>query len=275
MNRASQILAMSILSFLFGSYSKPPAPPQASGQPSDPQPLRLSIGPSPWAFRDRSIAVGGVSYRFRETAPGDAKLAGMTSLHDSSGATLLLLDFHCYARILDDGTALVWRESGEEAERRIEFDSFRLSALQCVPEPLTTAAEIRERKCGVAPLHSSEHWEFTPRLEAGVHPFALPHVWSHFEETLVLADHGDTNGYDKMARAIFAFDWSKQQVTVFPQVWFNTGDYDFGYQWITRVARRTDGSIVGDGIRLGRFELDESNLRVKKWLTTDPFYMIQ
>jgi len=186
---------MSILSFLFGSCSKQPAPSQTSGQASDPQPLRLSIGPSPWAFRDRSTVVGGVSYRFRETAPGDGKLAGMTSLQDSSGATLLVLDFHCYARILDDGTALLWRESGETAERRIVFDCFRFSSLERVPEPLTTAAEIRERKLGVAPLQSSEHWEFSPRLEAGVHPLSLPHDWSRFEETLVLADHGDANGH--------------------------------------------------------------------------------
>jgi hypothetical protein len=266
---------MSILSFLFGSCSKPPTPPQPTGQQSEPQPLRLAIGPSPWAFRDRSTVVGGVTYRFRETLPGDGKLAGITSLQDSSGTTLLVLDFYCYARILDDGAVLLWRESGEKAERRIVFDCFRLSSLQPVSDPRGTAADIRERKVGVAPLQSSEHWEFSPRLETGVHPLSLPHDWSRFEETLVLADHGDANGYDKMARAIFAFDWSKRQVEIFPQDWFNTGDYDFGYQWITRVARRTDGSIVGDGIRLGRFELDEGNRRVKKWLTTDPFYMIQ
>lgn len=243
--------------------------------PSGPQPLRLAIGPSPWAFHNRSTVLGGVLYRFQETAPGDGKLAGMTSLQISSGATLLILDFHCYVRILDDGTVLLWRESGEKAARHIVFDCFRLSSLKHIPEPLTTAGEIRERKLGIAPLPTSEHWEFSPHLQGGVHPLSVPHDWSRFEETLVLADFGDSNYYDKMARAIFAFDWISKQVEVFPQDWFNTGNYDFGYQWITRAARRSDGSIVGDGIRLGSFELDETNRRIKAWLTKDPFYMIQ
>ena len=273
--RALLIFVMGIFSFLFGSCSKPQTPLSPGGQSFDSQPLRLAIGPSPWAFRDHSTVIGGATYRFRETAPGDSKLAGMTSLQDASGATLLVLDFHCYARMLDDATVLLWRESGEKTERRIIFDCFALSALQRVADPLATAGEIREKKLGIAPLPTSQHWEFSPRLEAGAHSLSVPHDWSRFEETLVLADCADTNGYDKMARAIFVFGWSKRQVEVFPQDWFNTGDYDFGYQWITRVARRSDGTIVGDGIRLGRFELDETNRRVKKWLNQDPFYMIQ
>ena len=65
-----------------------------------------------------------------------------------------------------------------------------------------------------------------------------------------------------------------RQVEVFPQDWFNDGSYDFGYQWITRVNRRVDGSIAGDGIRLGTFELDATNRMIKRWLTSDPFYRI-
>jgi hypothetical protein len=133
---------------------------------------------------------------------------------------------------------------------------------------------MRERKLGVAPLPRSEHWELSPQLEAGVHPLSLPHDWSRFEETLALADHDDANGFHRMARAVFAFDWTKRQVEVFPQDWFNTGDYDFDYQWITRVARCADGRIIGDGIRLGSFELDNTNRRIRKWLAQDPFYMI-
>jgi hypothetical protein len=78
-----------------------------------------------------------------------------------------------------------------------------------------------------------------------------------------------------MSRAIFAFDWLHHRVEVLPQDWFNQGNYDFGYQWIIRVARRTDGTIVGDGIRLGSFELDETNRRVKNWVTRDPFYRLK
>lgn len=266
---------MGIFSSLFGSRSVPPEPPKATGGNSEPQPLRLAIGPSPWALRNRMPVVGKVKYQFQETLPGDGNLAGMTSLQNSKGETLLVLDFHCYLRILNDGKVLLWRESGEKSARRIVFDCFKLSTLQPVSDPRAIATETRRGKLGVAPLKDSERWEVSPYLTDGTHPISVPHDWSCFEETLLLADHADVNGYDKMARAIFAFNWINRRVEVFPQDWFNTGNYDFGYQWIARVARRSDGSIIGEGIRLGHFELDETNRKVKKWFNSDPFYMIQ
>jgi hypothetical protein len=163
----------------------------------------------------------------------------------------------------------------EHSEAYIVFDSFSLATLRRVADPVTTAAKIRQEKISVAPLPTSEHWEISPYLKAGVHPVSIPYDWSRFDETLVLAEHANLSADNKVARAIFAFAWKKRRVEVFPQDWFNTGDYDFGYQWITRVGRREDGTIVGDGIRLGSFELDESNRRVKTWLTQDPFYGIQ
>ena len=110
--------------------------------------------------------------------------------------------------------------------------------------------------------------------EEGSHHINPPEDYASFEETLVLADHlPGSNGFDKMSRAIFAFNWLRKEMTVIPQDWFNQGNYDFGYQWITRVARLSDGGIVGDGIRLGAFELDETGKQVKRWITSDPFHM--
>jgi hypothetical protein len=239
---------------------------------TEPRSLRLPIGPSPWGFVNRSVKVQGNSYRFKETVSNDRELSGLISLQNPNGLTLLVLDFYCYARLLDDGTALLWRET----ENKIAFDRFHLSSLQPVEDLLVTAKTVREKKLGYSPLSISQHWEISPHLSAGKpHPFDIPFDWSPFEETLVLTDHSDSDGFDKMARAILAFDWSKRQVEVFPQDWFNQGDYDFGYQWITRVARRTDGAIVGDGIRLNSFELDETNRQIKKWLTQNPFNMIK
>jgi len=262
---------MGVFSFLFGSRVKPPV----AEERTEPQAVSVAIGPSPWAFHNHSVVVGGSTYNFRYTPPGESELAGMSSIQDGDGTPLLILDFYCYARVLNTGAVLLWRESRTKDDRLIVFDCFDLSSLQPVCDPRATGAEMRARGTGAAPLPSSEHWEFSPHLEGGVHSFSLPYDWSRFGETLVLADYGDANGGGGMARAIFAFDWVKRQVEVFPQDWFNTGDYDFGYQWITRVARRTDGTIVGDGIRLGCFELDETNRRVKEWSVTDHFYMIQ
>lgn len=56
-------------------------------------------------------------------------------------------------------------------------------------------------------------------------------------------------------------------VFIYPQDWFNKADYDFGYEWITRVARDPkSGYIRGEGIRISDFILDDSNRQVKKYL---------
>ena len=52
-----------------------------------------------------------------------------------------------------------------------------------------------------------------------------------------------------------------------PQDWFNAGDFDRGYQWPTRAARDDKTRrIVGDGIRIEPFVLDESGRRIAAWL---------
>ena len=237
---------------------------------TEPSTLRVPFGPSPWGFSNHSFKVQGNSYRFSETVSAKDKLSGMISLQNAQGSTLLILDFYCYARILDDGTVLLWREA-----ENVTFDCFALSSLHPIADTLAIAKTVREKKLGFSALPISQHWQLSPRLLPGrQHVLDVPYDWSPFEETLVLANHSDSNGFDKMSRAILAFDWLKRQVEVFPQDWFNRGSYDFGYQWITRVARSSDGTIVGDGIRLGSFELDESNRQIKKWLVQNPFYML-
>ena len=49
------------------------------------------------------------------------------------------------------------------------------------------------------------------------------------------------------------------------------GDHEFGFQGVTRVAREPGGRIVGEGIRIDAFVLDESGRRVAGWLATNPF----
>jgi hypothetical protein len=144
-----------------------------------------------------------------------------------------------------------------------------------ISDPVSEAREMRQQKEGVRGLRTYTPFSISCWLAEGVHKINPPAEFLPFEETLVLGDHhpgGDS--YAKMFRSIFAFDWGKEQVQVFPQDWFNESNYDFGYQWITRVERRPDGRIVGDGIRLGSFELDETNKRVKRWTSQDPFYML-
>jgi hypothetical protein len=117
-------------------------------------------------------------------------------------------------------------------------------------------------------------FEFLSTTGEGIHSISPPIPFLELPELLVLADFGSegSNHFDKMFRAIFAFNFRMRQVSVIPQQWFNEGNYDFGYQWITRVQRDEAGQIVGEGIRLGNFRLDQSATQVQEWLHKDAFY---
>jgi hypothetical protein len=46
---------------------------------------------------------------------------------------------------------------------------------------------------------------------------------------------------------------------LYPQDWFNQGEYDYGFEWVTRVRRdAASGKVRGDGIRLLPFTLDDT-----------------
>ena len=55
---------------------------------------------------------------------------------------------------------------------------------------------------------------------------------------------------------------------LYPQDWFNSGGFDYGYEWVTRVARNPrTGRVHGEGFRIAPFVLDDSlrRLRIHWW----------
>jgi len=211
-------------------------------------------------------------------------LAGVSRLQTPEAKDIMLLDFGCYARPLGDDRLLLWYEDARKGDSPfanpiIHFDIIDLCALTPITDPETEAERMRKEKEHRFFL-PVPHPEFTcfSTLAPGRHGLAdIPPAFAQIEEALVLADYCPegkaSNNFDQMCRAIFAFDFGSAQVDVIPQDWFNNGNYDFGYQWITRVARdRKTGRIFGEGIRLGFFRLDETGRTVEQWLVKDPFY---
>jgi hypothetical protein len=185
--------------------------------------------------------------------------------------------FYCYVKSLPEGRALIWHESGRHPNAtnlnpKIVFHLVRLSALT----PLTHVDEISsEMKAQKQPVRYVDGdvipFEQVTSLPEGSHRIVAPAAFQELPEILVLGDFGppetSSNLWDRMARAIFAFDFKGGHVHVLPQKWFNEGGYDYGYQWITRVDRDPQsGRIVGEGIRLPPFRLDSSGQRVEEWL---------
>jgi hypothetical protein len=73
---------------------------------------------------------------------------------------------------------------------------------------------------------------------------------------------------------VWVVDARSGTIDVIPQDWFSDGEFDFGYPWVTRIARDPEtGRLVGEGIRMGFFRLDASNRAVERWESNEPFWM--
>lgn len=103
-------------------------------------------------------------------------------------------------------------------------------------------------------------------MDVGEYEHDFPPALRHVREILVLAPSPELR--------LLVLRPHVNRVEVIPQDWFNQGDFDFGYQWVTRVVREPKtGSIVGEGMRMGVFQLDESGRQVSRWLIEDRFYL--
>lgn len=231
-------------------------------------------GPSPWYLRGARARLNTRKGSWIWEIYDGPTLSGLSRLLSPEGETVLFVDFNCYVQPLSGGCLIGWYEMG----RRVIFTILDLDTLIPLREHLKIAAEIRSKKSRIW-FHGGEAriYEVSTALGEGTHSIFPPAEFADLPELLVLADFGPgedvSNHWDKMYRAIFAFDFKSRQVTVLPQKWFNGGKYDFGYQWITRVQRDPiTGQIVGEGIRLGNFLLDRSGTQVQEWLHEDIFY---
>lgn len=240
-------------------------------------------GPSPWYLRGKSIECSFGRFIWSDFE-GDTKLAGLTFLKDPVGAPVLFLDFHCYVQPIREGRILVWYQNDRcnqdpAPNSSIHFEILELCKLVPIGDSSQAARDLR--KLGQGMKHESQPidtFEYLIPMSTGQHLLQnVPASFAPLGEVLVLAHlsrcQDKSNPAEEMARAVFSFNFAEAYVSIIPQDWFNTGAFDFGYQWITRVARDpNDGQIVGEGIRLGFFRLDKTGRKIEEWLIKDPFY---
>jgi len=240
-------------------------------------------GPSPWYLRGKKIKTTAGVLTWSDYG-NHRVLAGVSRLQNPEAEDIMLLDFCCYIHPLEDDRALLWYEHTRNSDNPtanpiVHFDIIDLCTLSPIAHPEMEAERMRKEKLHCV-FQNIPHPEFTyfSTIPHGLHDLAnVPQAFTQIKETLVLADYcpeGKTsNNFDQMCRAIFVFDFVSARVNVLPQDWFNKGNYDFGYQWITRVTRDSKtGRILGEGIRLGFFRLDETGRTIEEWLVRNPFY---
>jgi hypothetical protein len=139
---------------------------------------------------------------------------------------------------------------------------------QLQPFPLEDVAgwfkQSNERIYSAAAPRSE--FEVSCALPTGVNQVEVPRDFHAVDELLMVASCPAASK-DAPSAAVLVLRPAASEVEVLPQKWYTANRCDVGYQWIARVARDpVTGRLVGDGIRMGKFELSEDGQDVERWL---------
>lgn len=232
-------------------------------------------GPSPWYLFKKEISTRAGIFKWVIFEIDEySSISGISCLQTPSHKDIILLDHYCYVQPLNEDRILLWFEdtnrydSGniDSCYSYIQFEIFNIVSMASIDQPKTQASYIRkEKKHRFYVGEPASSFRFSTMIIPGLHVLEnVPSEFSDLGEILVLANPltRPNIGEMHMNLTILAFNFSNNQVEILPQDWYNFGNFDFGYEWVTRVVRNPqNGKIVGDGIRLGKFQLDNSGRR--------------
>lgn len=237
--------------------------------------LRRAPGPSPWYLRE-----------FSPELPDNLNWSdgydGKMFLKNSNGEILAIFDYYCYVLSMSKSRLLVWHMVNDNMAalyknaEYLRFSVLDLNNLPPIPNIQIALHRLKEEKLTVFHLDDNAETFLLPTdLDNGEHSIEFSAMFKEFTEILVLAFSTawvmTGNAIDKKSLCLFILKPTSKRVEIFPQDWFNRGDLDYGYQWVTRVARDPDsGRIFGEGFRISPFVLDESLREVEHWFGADP-----
>ena len=147
------------------------------------------------------------------------------------------------------------------------FDSTKLTKF--------TAGERGEHSGEASKEAEQENWmksksigafQIDTDLEQGLHDFRFPSALKLVDEILALCSLSYGN------YTIFILWPKKGKIFVSPQHWYNKLIWDYDYQWITRIVRdpKTE-RIVGHGVRMGLFLLNQTATEFLGWIQKDEY----
>jgi len=172
------------------------------------------------------------------------------------------LGFYCYVVGLPTHRLLIWHHVGEQRSPRAIrvslLDTSLLQPLDKIPD-FGSESEIHTAFRGdpVAVI------DLPTSLGTGVHSTVFPEELRSLSEILVLAhasppDRKPARG-QSWVEALYILRPPEHAVEVLPLDWWNSGDFDFGYEWITQIARDpVTANFVGDGFRILPFLMERT-----------------
>jgi hypothetical protein len=155
-------------------------------------------------------------------------------------------------------------EFGSPTEKDIRIQCFNPDALK----EFDLHSEILEFKKTKEPYYCDGEVVCEIIIDSNIYRGSLeidiPKQFETLNELLIInSTHIDYDG----TYIILALNFNKKIVDIYPQKWFTADKFDTGYEWITRITRDKDtGRFIGDGIRIGKFELCDDGMNLLRWI---------
>ena len=219
-------------------------------------------GPAPWYWKSFPQVEG-----FEWTHHGDeGPLAFLVTLNapGRKNDPILALNTYCTPFLLPGGKLCVWCPEGRGMIRLVAFDPEKLKPFQ-MEEIVGWFKNSGDRMYStVEPIAD---FEFSAQMPEGIHQLKIPGEFQELTELTTIASRNAVS-VEEASCSIFVVYPHAGLLEVLPQTWFNSKDFDIGYQWITRTGRDpVTHRIIGDGIRISPFYLSEDGKQLEGWLS--------
>jgi hypothetical protein len=227
--------------------------------------IALAVGPAPWYWETfpRPTGASGKAYEWAFHRP-ESQLGYLVTLHlpGEPDQPRLALNTYCRPFRINSDSFGVWCPEGRNL-RFVAFDPDALKAFDFQEIAGWFKSSSERMYASTAP---TAEFFLPATMGTGTHEFKFPEEFQGLTEMLAVTALPSTAA-DEASAAVFVLYPHAGLVEVLPQKWFTPRKFDLGYQWITRVARDPGSHrIIGDGIRMGSFELTDDGTELKRWI---------
>lgn len=233
--------------------------------------IDAATGPSPWDLRangPKFMTKYGITH-WEDAGKKEPKVGKV--ILKAGDENLAIFDFHHYVIHLKDSLFLVWNQktSKQGPSKPVNFLVFDCNLLEPIENIEKACKEMVEQKMGIYHIGGLVSQVDLPTTNIDSFEMKFPEYFDNIDELLVLIH----------SSALGDFSWEQDNLCIvsitprngicvfYPQDWFNTGKYDYGYQWVPKVARDPKTrKIIGQGIRIRDFVLDDTNRKIERYL---------
>jgi len=196
---------------------------------------------------------------------------GYMTLNDEE-SVLGICNFYTYVQVIQNGELFcVWTRNTSLFELYSTNDLKPFTNTNDVMLQLRSDKKLEKEKSYLFNCNPQATVSFDLQPNNDFISVVFPEKFKVFDEIIAVTDipnlYPDKKDDEYWGKTTIVVLKPKENIVyVYPQDWFNKDKYmDFDYQWITRAARnQNNGNICVTGIRLGIYELDETNRQINK-----------